>query len=161
MLVKDNPWTLLWYDLATDDSATYEMSGVYTKSSDSNGTTISNTSTGNIPAYMYFKNGATFNYPIVMEFDFVDATMSNPIGIDLYKSGQHRWNFGTNELKLNDGHHVKIIYDGETIKSYVDDSITPIGSVNQSALSDFKLGFYIRNNNNSFTFKNLIIYSTP
>ncbi|WP_296789891.1 hypothetical protein [uncultured Methanobrevibacter sp.] len=74
----------------------------------------------------------------------------------MHTDGIHRWTFG--EFKLNTDTHVKLIYDGEHITPYMDGSIISTGIQEQSALTNFKLGFYVRNDG-YLKLKNLIVYS--
>lgn len=107
-------------------------------------------------AYAYFNNGLAFNYPITLEFDYLEVSNKSNVGIDLFTDGTHRWNFG--EFKLNTDAHVKLVYDGEHITPYIDGAVVSTGIIEQSALINFKLGFYIRNDS-SFKIKNLLVSS--
>ena len=109
-------------------------------------------------AYAYFNNGSTFNYPITLEFDYLEVSNRANVGIDLFTDEIHRWNFG--EFRLNTSTHVKLVYDGEHITPYMDDFVVSTGIIEQSALTNFKLGFYVRNDS-SFKIKNLIVYTSP
>lgn len=123
------------------------------KTVDINGTTFKNTNSS--IDYAYMKNEATFNYPIAIEFDIVGLGASNRLGIALNTS---RWVFGGGELNLSVEDSVKLVYDGSTIKSYINGSSTVHSSVDQSALTNFKLSFYIRDLDNYLKIKNLKVY---
>ena len=149
-----NVWDTLFYDKATNGTGEKntnwnESNATATPTSD--GTVLSNSSDN----FGYYRTTQTFNSPISIEFDIV---YSGTCGIDLNASGSHRMTFS--DLGVVTGKSIKLVYDGETIKCYIDGSSTPSKTFTPSeSYSNFKFGFYIRNSSSTLTYKNLKIYS--
>ena len=168
MIVSEpyNVWDTLFYDNAigslSENWDNYSNRLIIT--SDDEGTLLTN----NTSYYGYiFANNPNvpsgdgtniyeFNYPLAIELDIVNVKIASDWGIDWTKSGDHRWN--GNEMNLPLSGHIKIIYDGSTVKTYANGSTTESATLNFTQYSDFGLGIYVRTGT-TFKFKNFKIYS--
>ena len=149
-------WDTIFYDEATDDTKNtdYTASTDLTVTPSTDGKLLSHDAS---TTYVYYRLDETLNTPIGIEFDLTDATATNRCGIAFNNST--RYSFSSTVLDIPTESHVRIVYDGETVKTYLDNSTTVNSSVSASALTDFKFGFYIQANGNTMTFKNLKVYN--
>lgn len=131
----------------------------------SDGTLLTNTN-ASLYAYLIANNpnvpsgsGSSsfeFNYPLAIELDIVDANDINKNGFNFEKSSDNRFAFG--EFYASIGDHLKVVYDGATLKSYLNNSSTVSRTIEFSELSDFRLSLYSQVNS-YLKFKNFKVYS--
>ena len=151
-------WDTLFFDDGVSGTANWNnYQSRLNVTTDSTGTTITRNSTGSYSGYYIAKNGETFNSPVIIEMQLLDYSTTSQMGFNFETSSDNLCSFG--DLNIPKNCHLKLIYEGTTVKAYIDGSTTPVGEYSLFALSDFKIGFYIRNTNTYIKFKELKIYN--
>ena len=98
-----------------------------------------------------------FNYPLAIEFDFLDSNNTTKCGIDLEEASDHL--FSMYQLGITNGSHVRIEYDGSSLKTYLGSSSSPVSTKTLSALTDFRISFYVMSTNDYLKYKDFKVYS--
>ena len=145
----------LFYDSGLNDSSknnNWSTSNLQI-TTDNTGTLVSNSTTNNV-FYRIYKNSAlvSFNTPYIFEFEVIEYTGTITIVND--GSSNIRKAFGT--LSVQTGDTVRIEYDGETCKYYVND-VYKTGQDISVTSSNTSVGFRI-NPDSSLKYKILKVY---
>ena len=151
-------WDTLFYDDGVTDPKTanwQNYSNRLTISVDENGTTIAHEGSSGTGYYFTDNFEVSYSLPVVIEFDCVSYSNYNSCGLD-FVNGSTDNNKTMNALGIQQGDHVKIVYDGATISTYRNGSTTPITN-SLSISGSIKLGFYV-GSGHSFKFKNFKLY---
>ena len=151
-------WDTLFFDDGVSGTANWNnYQSRLDVTTDSTGTTITRNSTGSYNGHYIAKNGETFNSPVIIEMQLLDYSTTTMMGFDFESSSDNMFSFA--DLNIPKNCYLKLIYDGTTVKAYINGSTTPVGEYSLSALSNFKIEFYIRNTNSYIKFKDFKIYT--
>lgn len=151
-------WDTLFFDDGISGTANWNnYQSRLDVTTDSTGTTITRNSTGSYSGYYIAKNDETFNSPVIIEMQLLDYSTTTRMGFNFETSSDNMFSFA--DLNIPKNCYLKLTYDGTTVKAYINGSTTPIGEYSLSALSNFKIEFYIRNTNSYIKFKDFKIYT--
>jgi hypothetical protein len=150
-------WELLAYDYAT--STNYNNSSFVKPRGNIERTNDGTILTGNWGDIFFSPNKKEFCYdsPIIFELTVVDIKDSAHIRLQLYSKKQNlSITYGVSEFDIRKNHNVKIIYDGNELSLFIDDSLKSQKKV--TFIENFRIGIQTFSSNASFKYKDVKVY---
>lgn len=150
-------WELLAYDYAT--STDYNNESFVKPRGNIERTNDGTILTGNWGDIFFSPNKNEFCYgsPIILELTVVDIKDSSHIRFQLYSEKQNlNITYVLSEFDIKNNNNVKIIYDGNELDLFIEDSLKSKKKV--SFVENFRIGIQTFSSNASFKYKDVKVY---